>query len=699
MDSHDMIIGARRASLLNLLRGVTMAAEKACLTNRFGQILAALALLGLCAGAFAADPDPNEPEDLFDMSIEELMGIEVTTASKKPEKYLATASATYVVTQEDIRRSGATSIPEVLRMVPGLQVAQVNSNTWAVSSRGFNLPYANKMLVMIDGRSIYTPLYGGVYWDMHDVMLEDVERIEVVRGPGGVLWGANAVNGIINIITKNAKDSQGTLISGGTGTKEQGFGAIRYGGKAGETTYYRVYSKYFNRDDGSLVTGGNGNDGWDVSRGGFRIDSDPSDRDHFTFQGDFFDGDIGQINTLYSLTAPLSQVVKGPFGISGGNVLGRWTRTFSDDSEMMLQMYYDRASRRERTFHESRDTYDIDFQHRFGLGDRHEITWGMGYRLTTDNTRGTFEFSFDPEDYRLNVFSAFLQDRISLIRERLALILGTKLEHNDYTGLEYQPSAKLAWTPDDKQTVWTSVTRAVRTPTRYDNHSKSSWGTTMIGPSVYSLEAYGSDDMESEKVIAYEAGYRVQPMDKLCLDLTGFLNQYSDIRTFEGGFGSAYSAGTYFIVPYTAMNRMDGETYGFEISGTYQAAKDWKLSAGYSFLQMQLHPTSASTSTADGGIEGESPQNQFNLRSYLDLADDVELDLLLYYVDNLPSDDVPHYLRLDARLGWRINKNTELSLVGRNLLDRLHPEFKDSRGASFATEAERSFLVEVVHRF
>ncbi|MCK4294559.1 MAG: TonB-dependent receptor [Planctomycetes bacterium] len=676
-----------------------MATGKLYPVNKSGRALILLGVFGFLTQAFAGAAEPNKAGDLFEMSIEELMNVEVTTASKKAEKYLATASATYVITQEDIRRSGASSIPEVLRMVPGLQVAQLNSNTWAVSSRAFNTQYANKMLVMIDGRSIYAPLYGGVYWDMHDVILEDVERIEVVRGPGGTLWGANAVNGIINIITKSAKDTQGTLISGGAGTREQGFGAIRYGDKAGEGSYYRVYSKYFNRDDGRLVGGGNGNDGWDVFRGGFRIDSDPSDRDHFTLQGDFFEGQVGKINTLYSLTAPLSQVVKGPFGISGGNVLGRWTRSFSDDSEMMLQMYYDRTSRRERTFHESRDTYDIDFQHRFGLGDRHEITWGLGYRLTTDNTRGTFAFSLDPEDYRLNVFSGFLQDRISLIRERLALILGTKLEHNNYTGFEYQPGAKLAWTPDERQTIWTSVTRAVRTPTRFDNHSKTSWGTTMMGPFVYSLEAYGSDDMESEKVIAYEAGYRVHPTDKLFLDFVGFFNQYSDIRTFEGGFGSAFFTGTHFIVPYTARNMMDGETYGFEAAATYQATKDWKLSAGYSFLQMQLHTNSASTSTADGGIEGESPHNQFSVRSYLDVTEDVELDLSLYYVDNLPSDNVPHYLRLDARLGWQINENTELRLVGRNLLDRLHPEFKDSRGASFAAEAERSFLVDVVHRF
>jgi iron complex outermembrane receptor protein len=633
------------------------------------------------------------------MSIEDLMDMEVTITSKCEIKMFETPAAVYVVTAEDIRRIGARTIPDALRIVPGLHVASVNSHTWVVSSRGFSLPYTNKMLVLIDGRSIYTPLFGGVYWDMHDVMIEDVDRIEVVRGPGGTLWGANAVNGIINIITKSAKDTQGGLISAGAGDEEQGFGSLRYGARAGESTYYRVWSKYFNRDDRVLVEGGNGNDGWDVFRSGFRIDSDTSYRDHFTLQGDFFDGDIGKIDTRWSVTPPLSTLEKGPFGASGGNILSRWTRTYHDDSQMTLQTYYDRTSRREHTFHESRDTYDIDFQHRFDPSDTHQITWGLGYRLSTDNTRGEFEFSMKPEDYDLNVYTGFIQDRISLVENKLALFLGTKVEYNDFTDFEYQPSARLAYTPDEKRTFWTSVTRAVRTPTRFDRHSTVTFGTTQIGPSVFALQAFGNDSMESEKVIAYEAGYRVNPTDKLFLDFTGFFNKYDDLRTHEGGFDDAFFNGSYFVVPFIADNKMDGETYGFEFAGTYQASEKWKLSAAYTLLQMQLHTSSSSTSDVDRLIEGESPQNQFNIRSYCDLTDDLELDLMLYYVDNLSAEDVPSYIRFDARLGWHINDNTQLSIVGRNLFERLHPEFRELRGSSFATESERSFLIEVVHRF
>ena len=676
-----------------------MAIRQSSPLRKISHALVVVSLVVFLGQPCLARAEADTGADLFDMSIEDLMQVEVTIESKTSQPMFEAPAAVYVITSEDIKRSGATSIPDALRMVPGLQVASLNAHTWAISSRGFNGKYANKLLVMIDGRTIYTPFYGGVYWDMHDLVIQDVERIEVIRGPGGTLWGANAVNGIINIVTKSAKDTQGLLIVGGTGTEEQGFGSLRYGAKVGERTYYRVFSKYFNRDDRPLVTGGNGNDGWDVFRSGFRIDHYGSARDQLTLQGDFFDGHAGSINTLYSLTPPLSQTVKGPFGIGGGNILARWTRILPDDSEVILQFYYDRSARREKTYHETRDTYDFDFQHHFAVGERHKLIWGLGYRLTSDNTRGTFDFSLDPEDYDLNVYSAFVQDRITLIADRLALILGTKLEHNDYTGFEYQPGARLLFTPDNKQTLWASVTRAVRTPTRFDRHSTTSWGTTMIGPSVYSLEAYGSDDMEPEKVIAYEAGYRVHPTEKLVLDFAGFFNRYTDLRTFEGGFGSAFSTGTHFVVPYTARNMMDGETYGIEVAGTYQAASNWKIAGAYSFLQMQLHTNSASTSTVDGSIEGESPHNQFSLRSYLDITQDLQFDLAAYYVDNLPADDVPHYLRLDARLGWKLDDNTEISFIGRNLLDRLHPEFKDSRGASFPTEVERSFLIEVVRRF
>lgn len=654
-----------------------------------------LIVFGPAPHSFAQQQDANEPEDFFEMSIEELMNIEITTASKKEEKLFKTPAATYVITSEDIRRSGATSIMEALRMVPGLQVARINANKWAISSRGFNQEFANKMLVMIDGRSIYTPHYGGVRWDTHDVMLEDIERIEVIRGPGGTLWGANAINGIINIIMKNAKDTQGVLATGGGGTEEEGFGAVRYGGRIYDKTYFRVYSKYFNRGDGTQPTGGSGKDGWDVFRGGFRIDSYPTERDQWTLLGDIYDGGIGQTGTTYSLTAPISQSYTHENSVNGGNILARWKRTFSEDSDMILQIYYDRQKRLEKVLGETLNTYDIDFQHHFPLNDSHEIIWGLGYRLNRHTLDGTFNYSLNPRHRDLNIYSGFLQDRITLVEDKLKLTVGTKIEHNNFCGFEFQPSGRLMWTPDNRNTVWGAITSAMKTPNRYDRDSTTSWGVFQIDSSIVSQEAYGDDDVGCEEVIAYELGYRTKPTDKLLLDVVGFLNIYDGITATERM--ANISKPGYTIWPYKIGNNLDGETYGVEISATYQASKNWRLNAGYTFLQMQLHPDSSNT-TRDAAVEGQSPHNQFHLRSFYDIRDDLELDFSLNYIDNLPEGDIPHYLRFDVRLGWHVTENLELSVVGQNLFDKRHPEFGAEAG-QVPTEAERGLYIKLTYQF
>jgi len=644
---------------------------------------------------FAQQQDANEPEDFFDMSIEELMDVEITTAAKKEEKLFETASAAYVLTSEDIRRSGATSIMDALRMVPGLHVARINANKWAISARGFNDEFADKMLVMIDGRSIYTPHFGGVRWDSYDVMLEDVERIEIIRGPGGTLWGANAVNGVINIITKSAKDTQGVLLSGGAGTEEQGFGAVRYGAALGENTNFRVYSKYFDRADSGQTTGANGRDGWDILRGGFRIDHDPTEQDQWTLLGDIYEGDVGQLGTEYALTAPISQPYTHQNTLSGGNMLARWKRCFSPDSDMMLQVYYNRERRLERVFSESLNTYDIDFQHRFPLQHGHEITWGLGYRLDRHSLNGSFGYSLDPRQADMDLYHGFVQDRVSLVPDRLALTVGTKVLHHHSTDFEFQPSARLLWTPDERHTLWAAVTRAVKTPSRHDTGGTTSWGVFSMGPFTISQEAYGHRHIDPEEVLAYELGYRTKATDKLILDVTGFFNDYEEIMVTERQANIAMPGNT--IWPNMLGNNLHGETYGLEIAATYQAAKNWRLNAGYTFLQMQLHPDRPSV-TRDAAEEGQSPHNQFHLRSLYDLGDDLELDLSLNYMDNLPEGDIPHYLRFDARLGWHLTENLELSLVGQNLFDKRHPEFGGEAGQT-ATEAEQGAYLKLTYRF
>lgn len=645
----------------------------------------------LIIGAFAVNAcagnqDVNAPVDFLDMSIEELMNIKVTSVSKKEEKSFKTPAAVYVITREDIRRSGATSIPEALRMVPGIEVAKVDNNKWAITSRGLNYLYEEKLLVLIDGRSVYTPLFDGVYWDVQDVVLEDVDRIEVVRGPGGTLWGVNAVNGIINIITKNAKETQGTFISGGGGSEEKGFSSIRYGDQLDDRTYYRVYSKYFNRDTGKGTTQGGAADDSEAFRTGFRLDSDRSDQDHITIQGDFYKGYSGQKTMEPSLTAPFMRFFDESIDVSGGNVLTRWTREYSETSDMALQFYYDRTEREYRILGETRDTFDIDFQHHFLLDDRHNIIWGLGYRYTGDNTDGSFAISFTPSSRDDELYSMFVQDEITLVPDRLKFIIGSKFEENDYTGFEYQPSTRLLWTPGDSHTVWAAFTRAVQVPSR--SYTDRQTNFLVINPALVWFFS-GNDDLKSQTLQSYELGYRIKPKENVLVDITGFYNEYDHLYSLENN-------------P-TALNRIYdnliyGETYGGEISAHWQVHRDWKLTTGYGFVQIQSHGEQSSTdNTKNLRNENSSPHNTFHLRSYLDLPGGFEFDTMLYYVDNVPFHDIPHYLRLDARLGWHFSENMELSAVMQNLLDPHHPEFDDN--SVVPSEIQRGFFVELIYRF
>jgi iron complex outermembrane receptor protein len=445
--------------------------------------------------------------DLTEMSIEDLMSVEVTTVSRKAQRLSDSAAAVFVITNEDIRRSGVTSIAEALRMVPGLEVARISANSWAITARGFNGQYANKLLVLMDGRSVYDPLYSGVFWNVQDALLEDVARIEVIRGPGASLWGANAVNGVINIITKPAAETQGGLATGGFGNEEKAFGALRYGGKIGNTAHYRLYGKYFDRDDSESLQGGEAHDGWNIARGGGRIDWRFSDQDELTVQGDYYDGEVGNEGTYYSLSPPYATPLIESSPVSGGNLIGRWQRQIAPDSDLELQAYVDRAEWEIPLVKETRDTVDVDFQHRFGMGKRQEILWGLGYRWTRgalDVGRGV---TFDDEDRRDQLFSLFVQDNISLLPDRLSLTIGSKFEHNDYTGLEVQPNIRLLWLADDRNTFWSAVSRAVRTPGMVEHDARLTQ-QVIPGTPIMEITLEGNKDYRSETVTAYEAGYR-----------------------------------------------------------------------------------------------------------------------------------------------------------------------------------------------
>src|SRR4051812_6669490 len=477
---------------------------------------------GVEGTAATTTPATGEAKPIMDMDLADLMKITVTSVSKRPEKLSDAAAAIYVITGEDIRRAGATSIPEALRLAPGLEVARQDSHTWAISSRGFNDEFANQLLVLIDGRSVYTPLFAGVYWDVQDLPLEDINQIEVIRGPGASLWGANAVNGVINITTKRARDTQGLLVTGGGGNEEIGFGSLRYGGKIGDDMFYRVYAKYLDRDDSALPNGSDANDNWSMWRGGFRWDWQATDENLLTLQGDIYTGELNQTVLVPTLTAPFAEFLQDKVHVGGGNLLGRWNHRFSDSSELAFKAYYDRTERDRVVFSETRDTFDLDLQHRFQLGGWNDIIVGLGYNLTADSLDNTFAVSFDPRHRTDSLYSGFVQDEIELIQDQLRLTLGTKLEHNDYTGWEVQPNARLSWSITKKQTAWFAASRAISTPSRAEDDiriNRLAIPPGIVGPVPGLVSQFGSRDMDSKELIAFELGYRIQPHERVTFDL------------------------------------------------------------------------------------------------------------------------------------------------------------------------------------
>jgi iron complex outermembrane receptor protein len=632
------------------------------------------------------------------MSIEELMN-QPLTLSRTDGHYSQTPAAAYIITADDIRHSGATTIPDLLRGAPGLEVARVDQHTWAVTARGFNDSFANKLLVMIDGRTVYTPLFSGVFWDVQDTVLEDIERIEIIRGPGSTLWGANAVNGVINIVTKTAAQTQGGLVVGGGGAGEIAFGTVRYGGKVSDDLHYRVFVKYFNRDD--TVVHPELEDGeWEMLRGGFRADWTPGAGaeafvpNQFTFQGDIYTGDVDQYFPVAMLRPVAHAVlVKDLQQMDGGNILGRFTHRFSDDADFQFQAYYDRTHRDVVLFSEQRDTIDLDFQNHFKIGRRHTAVWGLGYRLTSDSTGPFSATTLQPASRTLHLFSGFVQDEITLVEDRLRLTMGTKLEHNDFTGWETQPGARLLWTPASNHTFWASVTRAVRTPSRAEDDVRIN---TVVAPGAAVL-VFGNHRIDSEKLMAYEAGYRVQPDSHVSIDTAVFYNHYDDLRTLE--FVKPSQVPPAYVTAQTAANRMHGETYGVEVATTWQPLDWWHLRASYTFLKIELHREAASNDPANEDIEGQSPEHQFSIRSGVELFRDWEVDAGLRYVDSLGALNIPSYFSLDARLAWHPFRNFEAAIIGQNLIDDRHPEFAPTTISSLRVEAERTIFGKLTWRF
>jgi iron complex outermembrane recepter protein len=657
---------------------------------------------------FVANASAQNLPDVTAMSVEDLMNVQVTSVSKRSQKLADAAAAIFVITQEDIRRSGATSIPEALRMVPGLQVARIDENKWAISSRGFNGRFANKLLVLIDGRSVYTPLFSGVYWNIQDVMLEDVDRIEVIRGPGATLWGANAVNGVINIITKPAKSTQSALVAAGGGTETRGSGSVRYGGKLNTGTYYRAYVKYFNVGPSTdPSTGRRANDNWDALRGGFRTDWTPAGADSLTLQGDVHRSGYGETLTIPSLNAPYSSTFPNEGSISGGNLLGRWNHAFANSSTS-LQMYYDHTNITENSlFSDHQNIFDIDFQHSFHASGAQEVVWGLGYRSSHDRNESSFVVSLQPNQLTLNQFSAFAQDEISILDKRLRITLGSKFEHNGFTGFEVAPNARLLWTITRNQSVWTAVSRAARTPALTEEGLRLNSAVVPPGtpqnptPFPMLISVFGSHQFKSEDLLAYEAGYRVQVTSNFSADIAGFYNHYTHLRTAEPGtpFLEASPIPVHIVAPFVAENKMSGATYGTELFADWRVLPKWRLLGSYSYMQMDIRKDmdSLDPTADDPGLV--SPRHQFYVRSSIDFPKHFEYDLGVRYTDRLPGLNIPSYFSLDTHVGWRPTAGLELSVGSQNLLNKRHLEFVPDFINTSPTEVKRTFYGSITWRF
>ena len=673
----------------------------------FIALLALLAASGVFAQNVAATNSPLSA--LADMDITNLFNIKVSIVSPNtPETIPQTPAAVSVVSAKDIERSGAQNYPEALRLVPGMDVAQVDSSQWAVSSRGFNDVFANKLLVMQDGRSIYTPLFSGVFWDVQGTLLADIDQIEVVRGPGATIWGANAMNGVINIITKSAADTQGLLAEGGGGAEERGFAGARYGGAINSNAFYRVYATYQNHDSTVLANGDDASNSWQMARMGFRTDWDPTGQNTFTFQGDGYASWVNQVFDEFdpatpSLTSTNGEVMK----VSGANVLGRWTHKFSDTSNFKLQAYYDYTARiADNLFDEQRNTFDLDFKHQFAVGTWNNVDWGLGYRITDDREGDNATISFYSDSQAINLYSAFVQDELTLVPDHVSLTLGSKFEENDYTGFDFQPGARLLWTPTQHQTFWASASRAVRTPSRAEESVILNQAIPTSAPPPFPPDVpgtiLGTNSFKNENMMAYEAGYRAEPIKNLSFDLDAYWNHYEDLR-------SQAPVTTALFPTFYLANNIHGNAYGCELSATWRVLDWWRLQPSYSHLKSVLHADAVNgyvDAYSVGLDEGASPENQFMIRSSMDLPHDITFDTGLRFVDKLefpqagaPTITVPDYFELDARLAWRINGNWEVAVIGQNMLHDRHMEFEPTYVHTQATEIPRSVFAQVTYHF
>jgi iron complex outermembrane receptor protein len=616
------------------------------------------------AVAWAQNTRLAQIEELSRLSLEELSKVEITSVSKSPQLLKSAAAAIYVITREDIVRSGVLSVPEALRLAANLQIEQVSSSSYAITARGFGdrreaQTQANKLLILVDGRTVYSPLFSGVFYDAIDVVMDDIDRIEVISGPGATLWGANAMNGVINIITRSAAETSGALVRLDSGSAEHAASA-RFGGKLGDRASYRVYGKAFDRDSLELENGASASDRWNKRQFGFRMDG-KVDRSGWTLQGDTFRADQN-----FPGVKDITQ--------SGANVLGRWTRE-SARSQLSVQAYYDHTEREAPADGApfSLDTYDVEVQQSVRLGSRHQLVWGGGRRVNNYHVMNGQPLQFLPSHRSLDLGNLFVQDTISLGRS-FNLTAGVKVEDNPYSNWDALPDLRLSWTPTESTMLWLAASRAIRAPTPFDVEVAE-----FVGPQLF---LRGNPDFKSERVWAYEVGYRGRPASAISLSLSAFYDDYDRLRTVELGPT---------VIPLLWDNGMRGNTYGVEAWADIQVRTWWRLSPGFRSLQKRLRFQESSSRLIGVGIAGNDPTHRASLKSSMDLGHGVTFDAFFRNVGALPEPANPGYSELSARLAWRVSRTLELGVSGFNLLHDRHTEYPLPIGA----EIERTVFGEI----
>lgn len=666
----------------------------------FGLIasIPSLAQVSLAPVLHQENPKQETVQDVTGFELEDLMNVQVISAGKKEESLSDVPAAIYVIRGEDLRRQGITTLPEALRQVPGMFVGRQDMNTWVISPRGFNSGSANKLLVLIDGRSVYSPLHSGVFWDVQDTLLEDVDRIEVIRGPGGSLWGTNAVNGVVNIITKSAEQTQGGYLGASAGIEMRGLGEARYGFQLAEEHFARIYAKYLNFDD-SVSAGRStlgGEDNMAMARAGFRTDRKLGTHEHFTFQGDAYQGGAELIVTQPSLTTPFSSSNKDRTMLQGGNLLSRWEKEFSDVSNVQVQVYFDYAFRSDNFFEEDLRTGDFDMQYRFQPFPSHDVVMGCGYRIYHSEIGNSFALSIDPEERTDDILSAFIQDEMVIIPSQLWLTIGSKFEHNDYSGFEYQPTARVSYKINEYNRIWLAGSRAVRTPSILDVDFRLN-AITAPGPLL--LSAFGNDDFQSEELLALELGYRTHPTEDLSFDFAFFYNDYDRLRNTQTGTPvlEAIPAPTHLLIPLSLENDNRARSYGAELASNVRLASWWLLRTNYSFIRLNQHPQSHVTDSDKEVEEGLVPTHQVWMHSAMELSPTVSLDVMARYVSRLESLANDGYVESDLRLAWHEpNGKFECALVGQNVLSERHLEYGSPTSGH---EIERAAFVQLTWRF